>query len=59
MGLADPPVKPISSVEEMMRRLTGVDISLCPVCRKGRMQPFLEIPKGLARPPNPLAIEAA
>ena len=59
MGLADPPVKPIRSVEEMMRRLTGVDINLCPVCRKGRMQPFLEIPKGLARPPNPLAIEAA
>jgi hypothetical protein len=59
MGLADPPVKPIRSVEEMMRRLTGVDINLCPVCRKGRMQPFLEIPKGLARPPNLLAIEAA
>ena len=59
MGVSDPPIKPISSVEEMMRRLTGVDISLCPVCHKGRMQLFMQIPKGLARPPNPLAIEAA
>ena len=59
MGSADPPAKPIASVQEMMRRLTGLDISLCPLCRKGRMQLFLKIPKGLARPPNPLAFEAA
>jgi hypothetical protein len=59
MGLSDPPVKQIASVEEMMHKLTGIDISRCPGCHKGRMQLFLEIPKGRARPPNPLAIEAA
>ena len=59
MGLSDPPVKQIASVEEMMHKLTGIDINLCPGCHKGRMQLFLEIPKGRARPPNPLAIEAA
>lgn len=59
MGVSDPPEKQIASLEEMMQKLTGIDISLCPGCHKGRMQLFLEIPKGLARPPNPLAIEAA
>lgn len=59
MGVSDPPEKQIASFEEMMQKLTGIDISLCPGCHKGRMQLFLEIPKGLARPPNPLAIEAA
>jgi len=59
MGVSDPAKKQIASVEEMMQKLTGIDISLCPGCRKGRMQPFMEIPKGVARPPNPLAVIAA
>jgi hypothetical protein len=59
MGVSDPPEKHFASVEEMMQKLTGIDISLCPDCHKGRMQLFLEIPKGVARPPNPLAVEAA
>ena len=59
MGVSDPPEKQIASVEEMMQKLTGIDINLCPSCRKGRMQLFLEIPKGMARPPNPLAVVAA
>ena len=59
MGVSDPPEKHFASVEEMMQKLTGIDISLCPSCHKGRMQLFLEIPKGMARPPNPLAVEAA
>ncbi|MBT8331792.1 MAG: IS91 family transposase [Deltaproteobacteria bacterium] len=59
MAVSDPAEKQIASVEEMMQKLTGIDISLCPGCRKGRMQLFLEIPKGMARPPNPLSIEAA
>ena len=59
MGVSDPPEKHFASVEEMMHKLTGIDINLCPGCHKGRMQLFLEIPKGMARPPNPLAIEAA
>ncbi len=59
MGLSDPPEKQIASVEEMMRQLTGVDITICPCCRKGRMQLLFEIPESLARPPNPLAFAAS
>ncbi len=59
MGLSDPPEKQIASVEEMMRQLTGVDITVCPCCRKGRMQLLFEIPESLARPPNPLAFAAS
>ena len=59
MGVSDPPEKHFASVEEMMHKLTGIDINLCPSCHKGRMQQLLEIPSGLARPPNPLAVEAA
>lgn len=59
MGLSDPPEKQIASVEEMMRQLTGVDITVCPCCRKGRMQLLFEIPERLARPPNPLAFAAS
>jgi len=59
MGLSDPSEKQIATVEEMMRQLTGIDITVCPCCNKGRMQHFLEIPKGQARPPNPLAFVAA
>ena len=29
--------KLIETVEEMMMRLTGIDISLCPNCGKGKM----------------------
>ena len=59
MGLSGLSEKPIASVEEMMQKLTGIDITICPCCHKGRMQLYLEIPKGLARPPNPLAFVAA
>jgi hypothetical protein len=30
MGVSDPSEKQIASVEEMMHKLTGIDISLCP-----------------------------
>ncbi len=59
MGLSDPPDKPVTTVEVMMRQLTGIDIAVCPSCHKGKMQLFRNIPKGLARPPNPLAYAAA
>jgi hypothetical protein len=58
MGVSDPPEKQIASVVEMMHKLIGIDIGLCPGCRKGRMHLFLEVPKGMARPPNPLAVVA-
>ena len=59
MGLSDLPEKKITSVEAMMRQLTGIDITRCPCCHKGKMQLFREIPKALARPPNPLAFAVA
>jgi hypothetical protein len=59
MGLPDPPEKQIDSVEHMMLQLTGIDITLCPCCHKGKMQLVFEIPQARARPPNPLAFMAA
>jgi hypothetical protein len=57
MGLSELPEKQTASVEEMMQKLTGIDITVCPCCHKGRMQLYLEIP--LARPPNPFDLVAA
>jgi hypothetical protein len=59
MGLPEPSEKQIASIEEMMQELTGIDITVCPCCHKGRMQLLVELPKGVARPPNPLAFAAA
>jgi len=33
------------TVQQIMLRLTGVDITLCPHCRKGRMIPVVKIPR--------------
>ena len=33
------------TVQQMMLRLTGVDIALCPHCGKGRMIPVIKIPR--------------
>ena len=55
MGVAGPCQKDIASIEEMMLQLTGIDITACPCCDKGKMQFFAEIPKGRARPPNRVA----
>ena len=57
MGLSELLEKQPASVEEMMQKLTGIDLTVCPCCQKGRMQLYLEIP--LARPPNPFALVAA
>ena len=54
MGLSPPKAKEMDSFEEMMRKLTGTDITICPCCNKGKMQFFAEIPKYRARPPNHL-----
>jgi hypothetical protein len=47
------------SLQEMMLKLTGIDITLCPCCKKGRMQLVAEIPRprrphsfALIRAPN-------
>jgi hypothetical protein len=54
MGLSAPPTKETASIEEMMQKLTGTDITICPCCSKGKMHFFAEIPKGRARSPNHL-----
>jgi hypothetical protein len=59
MGLSNPPETPVAAVAVMIEKLTGIDITVCPGCRKGKMRLFREIPKGRARPPNPLAYAAA
>ncbi len=59
MGLSNPPETPVAAVAVMIEKLTGIDITVCPACRKGKMHLFREIPKGRARPPNPLAYAAA
>ena len=59
MGLAVPAEKPTATAQQVMRELTGTDITVCPCCQKGRMELYLEIPKVLARPPNRLAFVAA
>ena len=33
------------SIEEMMLKLTGTDITLCPCCKKGKMRVVAELPK--------------
>ncbi len=47
------------SIEEMMLKLTGIDITLCPCCKKGKMRVVSQIPKDthlsiaqMIRPPN-------
>jgi hypothetical protein len=59
IGLSDPSGKCISTVEQMIKQLTGIDISVCPRCQKGKMHLFWQMPKGMARPPNPLAFAVA
>jgi Putative transposase/Transposase zinc-binding domain len=54
MGLSTPLTKETASLEEMMQKLTGIDITICPCCNKGKMQFFAEIPKYRARSPNRL-----
>ncbi len=34
------------SIEEMMFKLTGIDITLCPCCKKGKMRVVAELTKG-------------
>ena len=58
-GLPHPSEAAIAAVEVMIEKLTGIDITVCPGCRKGKMRPFREIPRGRAQPLNPLAYAAA
>jgi hypothetical protein len=54
------PVRTVThSLQEIMIRLTNIDITLCPCCKKGRMQKIADIlcytgkhPYQFIRPPN-------
>jgi len=41
-----------ASVEELMQRLTGIDITACPCCHRGKMLFLVEIPSYRARAPT-------
>jgi hypothetical protein len=46
LGQSVEPDKDIGkSIEEMMFKLTGTDITLCPCCKKGKMRIVAELPK--------------
>jgi hypothetical protein len=53
-GLPDPPESPAETPAEIMLRLTGTDIHLCPVCRRGHLritQVLTARPESRAPPP--------
>jgi hypothetical protein len=50
MGLSASFKKQMVSLEDMMLKLTGIDITICPCCNKGKMQLLAELPKLRARP---------
>jgi hypothetical protein len=59
MGVPEPPGDPVTASEGLLLQLTGIDITVCPCCQNGKMHLFMKIPKGVARPPNPLVYAAA
>ena len=59
MGLSVPLEKYTTQLKEMMIKLTGIDITTCPCCNKGRVQLVVEIPKRRAPQPNTLACAVA
>jgi len=58
MGVSALPEKAATSIEEIMLQLTGIDLTVCPSCSKGKMQFFAEIPKSRAGPLIHLACSA-
>lgn len=54
MGLAATAVKDILPLEEMMQKIAGIDITICPCCNTGKMQFYAQIPQYRARSPDSL-----
>ena len=52
MGLDTPAAKDIAPLEEMMQKIVGIDITICPCCNEGKMHLFADIPSYRARAPN-------
>jgi hypothetical protein len=55
LKLPTPVAKMQTSFEKIMLQLTGIDITTCPCCNKGKMQLLEKIPMYRARAPNYLA----
>jgi hypothetical protein len=51
LGLAPASPSAPAGLEELMGRLTGIDISACPCCHQGKMRFLAEIPNYWARAP--------
>ncbi len=51
MGLAVLAIKDILPLEDMMQKLTNIDITICPYCNKSKMQFYADIPRSRARDP--------
>ena len=54
-AMATPVEKQATSCEQLIKQLTGIDISACPCCSKGKMRLIYEIPLYRARSPTRLA----
>ncbi|MBW2471291.1 MAG: IS91 family transposase [Deltaproteobacteria bacterium] len=54
MGVTQPAANDIAALEEMMQTLTGIDITICPCCKKGKMKLFTEVSIYRPRAPNSL-----
>jgi hypothetical protein len=52
LKLPSPPAKLAASLEQMMRQLTGIDITACPCCNHGKMKLLAELPMHRARAPT-------
>jgi hypothetical protein len=52
LGLAPATQSTPTSLDELMGRLTGIDITACPCCHRGKMLFLVEIPNYWARAPN-------
>ncbi len=54
-AMAPPVEKQATSCEQLIKQLTGIDISVCPCCSKGKMRLVYEIPFYRARSPTRFA----
>jgi hypothetical protein len=52
LGLAPATPSAPASLDELMGRLTGIDITACPCCHRGKMLFLVELPACRARAPN-------
>lgn len=52
LGMDPPEQKEATSGEQLIKQLTGIDISVCPCCSKGKMRLVYEIPLYRARSPT-------